>query len=78
MCMETSRALKGFFPFDVVPRMVSRQSWEWLEKGLQQRITALNCFLNDIYNEQMIIADGGDSSLYGGVGFGIFTALPWA
>jgi len=46
------------FPFDVVPRMVSRQSWEWLEKGLQQRITALNCFLNDIYNEQMIIADG--------------------
>ncbi len=46
------------FPFDVVPRIISGQTWEWLEKGLQQRITALNCFLDDIYNEQKIIADG--------------------
>ncbi len=46
------------FPFDVVPRMVSGKTWDWLEKGLQQRIVALNCFLDDIYNEQKIIADG--------------------
>lgn len=46
------------FPFDVVPRIISGKTWEWLEKGLQQRITALNCFLDDIYNEQKIIADG--------------------
>ncbi len=46
------------FPFDVVPRIVASEIWDWLEKGLQQRIMALNCFLDDIYNEQKIIADG--------------------
>ncbi|MEL6354285.1 MAG: circularly permuted type 2 ATP-grasp protein, partial [Cyanobacteria bacterium J06627_28] len=46
------------FPFDVVPRVISGQEWKRLEKGLQQRIAALNCFLDDIYNEQKIIADG--------------------
>ena len=46
------------FPFDVVPRVISGQEWKKLEKGLQQRIAALNCFLDDIYNEQKIIADG--------------------
>ncbi|MEO1620023.1 MAG: circularly permuted type 2 ATP-grasp protein [Cyanobacteria bacterium J06632_3] len=46
------------FPFDVVPRIITSKDWQWLEKGLQQRITALNCFLDDIYNEQKIIADG--------------------
>lgn len=45
-------------PFDVVPRIVQGNEWQWLEKGLQQRIMALNCFLEDIYNEQKIIADG--------------------
>ncbi|MGC1305739.1 MAG: circularly permuted type 2 ATP-grasp protein [Phormidesmis sp.] len=46
------------FPFDVVPRVITGKDWQWLEKGLQQRIMALNHFLNDIYNEQKIIADG--------------------
>ena len=46
------------FPFDVVPRVVPAGDWQWLEKGLQQRIMALNCFLDDIYNDQKIIADG--------------------
>ncbi len=46
------------FPFDVVPRVVSGKEWEWLERGLQQRIVALNCFLDDIYNDQKIITDG--------------------
>ena len=46
------------FPFDLVPRIVPGQEWQWLEKGLQQRITALNCFLDDIYNEQKILSDG--------------------
>ncbi|NJM96050.1 MAG: circularly permuted type 2 ATP-grasp protein [Phormidesmis sp. RL_2_1] len=46
------------FPFDVVPRIISGRDWQWLEQGLQQRIIALNCFLDDIYNEQKIIADG--------------------
>lgn len=46
------------FPFDMVPRIVSGEEWQWLERGLQQRITALNCFLDDIYNEQKILTDG--------------------
>ncbi|MGB3295384.1 MAG: circularly permuted type 2 ATP-grasp protein [Phormidesmis sp.] len=46
------------FPFDVVPRIVPGEAWRWLEKGLQQRITALNCFLDDVYNDQKILADG--------------------
>ncbi|MEO0887537.1 MAG: circularly permuted type 2 ATP-grasp protein [Cyanobacteria bacterium J06648_10] len=46
------------FPFDVVPRVISGKEWQTLEKGLQQRITALNYFLDDIYNDQKIIKDG--------------------
>jgi uncharacterized circularly permuted ATP-grasp superfamily protein len=52
------RGAEKVFPFDLVPRVVSNQDWQWLEKGLQQRITALNCFLEDVYNDQKIIADG--------------------
>ena len=46
------------FPFDVVPRIIPGKEWQILEKGLQQRITALNYFLDDIYNDQKIIKDG--------------------
>lgn len=46
------------FPFDVVPRVVSAQEWSWLERGLKQRIEALNLFLDDIYNDQKIVKDG--------------------
>ncbi|MGB3189601.1 MAG: circularly permuted type 2 ATP-grasp protein [Limnoraphis sp.] len=46
------------FPFDIVPRIVSASEWKWLEKGLKQRIHALNLFIADIYSEQKIIKDG--------------------
>ncbi|MEB3281940.1 MAG: circularly permuted type 2 ATP-grasp protein [Lyngbya sp.] len=46
------------FPFDIIPRIVSACEWEWLEKGLKQRIHALNLFIADIYSEQKIIKDG--------------------
>jgi len=45
------------FPFDIVPRIVQAKEWEVLERGLQQRITALNCFIDDVYNEQKILKD---------------------
>ncbi|TGN10888.1 circularly permuted type 2 ATP-grasp protein [Leptospira ilyithenensis] len=45
-------------PFDVIPRIVPSEEWEKMEKGLKQRILALNLFLQDIYNEQKIIKDG--------------------
>ena len=53
-----NRGAERVFPFDVVPRVICGKEWAALEKGLHQRITALNCFLDDIYNEQRIIEDG--------------------
>ncbi len=49
--------IERIFPFDVVPRIIPHFEWERLERGLVQRITALNLFLHDIYHEQYIIRD---------------------
>jgi uncharacterized circularly permuted ATP-grasp superfamily protein len=46
------------FPYDLVPRIITAAEWETVEMGLTQRITALNLFLKDIYNEGRILADG--------------------
>jgi uncharacterized circularly permuted ATP-grasp superfamily protein len=46
------------FPFDVIPRIVAVDEWEYLERGLKQRIHALNLFLDDIYHDQKIVTDG--------------------
>lgn len=40
------------FPFDIIPRIISAQEWSTLERGLKQRIHALNLFIADIYSEQ--------------------------
>ena len=45
------------FPFDLLPRIIPAAEWEFLERGLAQRITALNLFLHDIYHEQKILKD---------------------
>lgn len=45
------------FPFDIIPRIIEADDWEQLEKGLKQRIHALNLFLDDIYHDQKIIND---------------------
>ncbi len=46
------------WPFDVIPRVMSRTEWDPIQEGLKQRLTALNLFINDLYNEQHIIKDG--------------------
>ena len=46
------------FPFDSIPRIISQSDWAYLEKGLRQRVTALNMFLWDIYHDKRIIKDG--------------------
>jgi uncharacterized circularly permuted ATP-grasp superfamily protein len=46
------------FPFDIVPRIVRGAEWDTIERGLVQRIKALNLFLADVYGEQRIIRDG--------------------
>lgn len=46
------------WPFDIIPRIIPRDEWQVTEAGLQQRLTALNLFINDLYNEQKIVKDG--------------------
>ena len=46
------------FPFDSIPRIISKSDWAYLEKGLRQRVTALNKFLWDVYHDKRIIKDG--------------------
>ena len=45
------------FPFDAIPRVITAKEFDEMEKGLVQRVTALNMFLYDIYHEQKIIKD---------------------
>ncbi|HEX4772403.1 MAG TPA: circularly permuted type 2 ATP-grasp protein [Bryobacteraceae bacterium] len=45
------------FPHDLLPRIVTGPEWEVIERGLTQRITALNLFLKDLYHERKIIRD---------------------
>jgi uncharacterized circularly permuted ATP-grasp superfamily protein len=46
------------FPFDLVPRIVPARDWQAIERGLKQRIHALNLFIDDIYHAQKIVKDG--------------------
>jgi uncharacterized circularly permuted ATP-grasp superfamily protein len=46
------------FPYDLLPRLISAEEWDHIERGLTQRITALNLFLHDVYHEGKILAQG--------------------
>lgn len=46
------------FPFDSIPRVIPGEEWAYIEKGLVQRVDALNKFLYDIYHDKKIIKDG--------------------
>jgi uncharacterized circularly permuted ATP-grasp superfamily protein len=46
------------FPHDLLPRLITGAEWQRIERGLTQRITALNLFLHDIYNEGRILSEG--------------------
>ena len=46
------------WPFDIIPRIIPASEWRRVEAGLKQRMAALNLFIDDLYNEQRIIADG--------------------
>lgn len=45
------------FPFDAIPRIIGKKEFEYLEKGLKQRVVALNLFLKDIYSDKKIVKD---------------------
>ncbi len=50
--------IEKVFPFDPIPRLVASDEWERVERGLVQRIEALNLFLQDVYHDQKILRDG--------------------
>lgn len=66
-----NQGTERIFPFDIIPRVLSGEEWAKLEKGLKQRIYALNQFLKDIYGEQKILRDSviPEELIYSASGF---------
>ena len=52
-----SQGTEKIFPFDLIPRIIPADEWDLLERGLTQRIRALNLFLHDVYHEQRILKE---------------------
>jgi uncharacterized circularly permuted ATP-grasp superfamily protein len=52
-----TRGVEKIFPFDLVPRIIPANEWDVIERGLTQRITALNLFCQDVYHEQRILRE---------------------
>ncbi|WP_345190144.1 circularly permuted type 2 ATP-grasp protein [Algibacter agarivorans] len=55
---NNNEGIEKIFPFDIVPRILTAFEWEKIDKGIKQRIKALNLFIKDIYHDQFIINDG--------------------
>jgi uncharacterized circularly permuted ATP-grasp superfamily protein len=55
---SNSQGVEKTLPFDLIPRIVGSTEWKRIERGLKQRITALNQFIQDLYHEQKILRDG--------------------
>jgi uncharacterized circularly permuted ATP-grasp superfamily protein len=55
---DQTEALERTIPFDPIPRIIPKEEWLKLERGLRQRVKALNMFLKDIYHDQEILKEG--------------------
>jgi uncharacterized circularly permuted ATP-grasp superfamily protein len=55
---EEGEGAERLIPFDLIPRIIPAQEWARMERGLVQRVTALNRFIHDVYHEQEIIKAG--------------------
>jgi uncharacterized circularly permuted ATP-grasp superfamily protein len=55
---NSGEGIEKIFPFDIIPRIITAAEWSFVEKGIKQRLTALNLFLKDVYHNQFIIKDG--------------------
>jgi uncharacterized circularly permuted ATP-grasp superfamily protein len=54
---DSEQGTERIFPFDLIPRLIPADEWDLIERGLKQRIKALNLFLHDIYHDQEILHD---------------------
>ncbi|HTH07159.1 MAG TPA: circularly permuted type 2 ATP-grasp protein, partial [Ilumatobacteraceae bacterium] len=52
------RGIDRAWPFDIIPRVIAASEWRRVERGLVQRLTALNRFIDDLYHDRRIVADG--------------------
>jgi uncharacterized circularly permuted ATP-grasp superfamily protein len=52
------RGIDRAWPFDIIPRIIAASEWRRVEAGLVQRLSAINRFIDDLYHEQRIVADG--------------------
>ncbi len=55
---DKAEGTERIFPFDLIPRIIPQAEWERVERGLAQRLLALNAFLDDIYHDQRIVKEG--------------------
>jgi uncharacterized circularly permuted ATP-grasp superfamily protein len=53
-----SHAIDRILPFDAIPRVLSGREWQQIERGVVQRVTAINLLLDDVYHDQKILRDG--------------------
>ncbi len=55
---DEQKGIEKIFPFDLFPRVITKDEWKKIESGVLQRNMALNLFVKDIYNEKKILKDG--------------------
>ncbi|HMI66175.1 MAG TPA: circularly permuted type 2 ATP-grasp protein [Cyclobacteriaceae bacterium] len=55
---SSGEGIEKIFPFDIIPRIVTASEWDFVDRGIKQRLKALNLFLKDVYHDQFIIKDG--------------------
>lgn len=55
---SSGEGIEKIFPFDIIPRIITGTEWDFIDRGIKQRLKALNLFLKDIYNDQFILKDG--------------------
>lgn len=54
---SSGEGIEKIFPFDIIPRIITADEWSVIDRGIKQRLKALNLFLKDIYSDQFIIHD---------------------
>jgi uncharacterized circularly permuted ATP-grasp superfamily protein len=54
---EEEGSIDRNWPFDIIPRIIPRDEWQHVERGLAQRVRALNLFIDDLYRKQRIVKD---------------------
>jgi uncharacterized circularly permuted ATP-grasp superfamily protein len=55
---SSGEGIEKIFPFDIIPRIITAAEWDFVERGIKQRLKALNLFLKDVYASQFILKDG--------------------